>query len=118
MRTVLFMLLVLLLSFSALVTAESLDGLTISQENILTQDIVENQAVTAPVSEVVDFVVYSYEQVQFSLYPEGYFNTMIVTADPYIRVEMEIITGSYKLDSNIYNIENYRGGILQSAGHC
>lgn len=85
-KYVLIMLLVLFLSVSMTVTAENLDGFTNSQETILTQTIVEIQAVTAQdFGGVVVLSVSLSEQIIVE-------NNTIM---PDIGLEMEIIAGSY-----------------------
>jgi len=111
-KYVLITLLVLLLSVSTVIAAESLDGFPNSQEITLNLFTVENQDVTAPVfggSTVLS--VYSSGQINAS----SYNNT---NADPYIGVEMEIIAESYNIKdyANYKNIEVSRGDCLHFAG--
>ena len=111
-KYVLVMLLVLFLSFSTMVAAGSFDEFTNSQENILTQNIVEIQAVSA--SDFGGVAVLSVdfsEQVQ-----EDYFYYETILAD--IGLEMETLIMELLIMNSVNNdIDESRGGYLHFASH-
>lgn len=115
-KSALLILLCAILSFSlfAAVIPSEVDN---SLENILNLTTVENQAVTAPdFGGVIVFSVDLSEQVNISYCPEGYFNIMIVTADPYIGVEMDDIESDNKM-LIVTIIDESRGGTALFAEH-
>ena len=104
-KVVLIMLLVLFLSVSMIVTAESLNGFSNSLGTILNQTVVENQAVSAPVfgGKAVLSVCPS-EQIIVNN------NTII----PDIGFEMENIARSYNIkdSARLTIISELRGEFL------
>ncbi len=107
------MLLVLLLSFSVIVAAGNFDEFTISQENILNQDVVEIQTVSVQdFGGVAVLSVCLSEQVY-----EDYFYNETIPAD--IGLEMDNIVTPYNNlgFAQLTIIDESRGGYLHFASH-
>ena len=105
-KSALIMLLVLALSFSTMLAAESLDGHSYSLENILILTAVENQVVSAPVSEVESVLSDQFiEQVNVT--------SIKLPADN--GLELENIENVTTLTAFNLRPENYRGGGLHYA---
>ncbi len=106
-KSALIMLLVLALSFSTMLAAESLDGHSYSLENILILTVVENQVVSAPVSGVESVLSDQFiEQV----------NVTFIKLPANNGLELENIENVTTLIAFNPQPENYRGDVLQFAG--
>ncbi len=111
-KYVLITLLVLALSFSTMVTAESLEGFFISLENIPNLTMVEIQAVSAP-----DFGGVAVLSVDLS--EQVVIDNKAVSASADIGLEMETIVKSYNIKyfAQLTIISELRGGYLHFASH-